>query len=625
MGNVCAKQPERKKAEPETGSLVAVLKESYPQYPWEKAFAEWSKKCPKLAKDGTWSCAVMTECNKVIKSDYFVSRQTSDLKAKNLMWTIAYDAVTKRQLRRENDQMGKKNVAAAKHLAEKNKEVSVLQQKVIKMAGSPHAGHKPRDDEEAESDEEDAILGGFEDLQLMMRRRLVPAAPAVAELGGAVGGIEDEEEAPPPYLYPDVTDLAEGKHRESLEKRNLYAKCKNTAFDQITAKHGINSPKKFKKCSNAKKKQLQDEINQLADDLYKAAVGAPVTRASSKLVNEAPMIPYPNPLAGVDGGAATMEIFRPWTSSELAKIASRCGDPNPSKQGIEAFMRELRMVCGSYSPNSTDMRQLLSLVLQERDEVFINWYNLHGGVVTVAEPLGEAPAILWPNLNAQPNNTPEFRANLLNVLERYLRTKYPKQTIWPKINAVKQEDNETVDSYLQRLRKAVAEYSGLEPQPAEALLPSLFVGGLNSKVQDKLKTHTPDWSSKTLDALVQLSKHYQQMIQEKAAKSKKRGITVSLADVMMAQPQFPQQMVKRTPQNSPCAICGKLGHWAKDCRSQPQRGRGRGRGGYKGGVQRGGFQYKQTAPEVPPPAFNPTYQAPVPPPAGGYGHPHQSF
>ena len=53
---------------------------------------------------------------------------------------------------------------------------------------------------------------------------------------------------------------------------------------------------------------------------------------------------------------------------------------------------------------------------------------------------------------------------------------------------------------------------------------------------------------------------------------------------------------RKTPQNSPCNICNKKGHWARDCKEKKKGGNVGGRGGNRKPPPTDKSDWKKTAP-----------------------------
>ncbi|CAG2232497.1 CNBP [Mytilus edulis] len=137
------------------------------------------------------------------------------------------------------------------------------------------------------------------------------------------------------------------------------------------------------------------------------------------------------------------------------------------------------------------------------------------------------------------------------------------------LRQVKQNTNETVQVFAERLMALVAEaYIGQprDVEPVERQIIGFFVDGL---LLDKLKMKIMRDNPATLEAAITLAMTEQNLITRFGLRTKGSNVRLNRDDQVGANHQPMEVDHYRSARR--CHKCGKIGHFAKDCRSNPPR------------------------------------------------------
>ncbi|XP_076850023.1 uncharacterized protein LOC143498986 [Brachyhypopomus gauderio] len=305
-------------------------------------------------------------------------------------------------------------------------------------------------------------------------------------------------------------------------------------------------------------------------------------RKERREVHQLPMVE----VAGHDG---IMLVHRPWTMTDIKEVMRQMD--NPRDVGGERFARQVHQLCQEFKPNTGELRRLLM------QHLGLDW-----GKVSAGWPQ-EDLRMTAPDWEDAENV--QYRA-AIERLEGHIKTAFPLRPDPGKVARCRQDDNETVEAYLDRLIVLHERYCGIEnpgemaredgiPHVWETLLCTNFLNGLLPTLQKTVKKLCIGWETAPMTKLLSHALHAENTAKEKAKegenkrKAKKDGAELTMVQYIpnqfmpyQGQPGRGRGRGRRRGRGGPtpgnrgwaprpagpgdiCWTCGGAGHFAKDC------------------------------------------------------------
>ena len=266
-----------------------------------------------------------------------------------------------------------------------------------------------------------------------------------------------------------------------------------------------------------------------------------------------PMIEMPNPNAGREDlyptAAPTMCEYRAWTISDVKSATADI--PHP-REGPEDCTAKLRMLADTFHPNAAEFETCVRSVLG------IEW-------CLIAETWSALDVNNRPLKYAKKN---EYQVRIEGLLERIERH-FLGHADFLKISDCVQKGNETIQEYLERLRKVFKANSGLmEPAvwadngPYAMQLKYAFMGGMRKDICAFVKKHLITWNLSGFNAVKQHAVAGEEWLRENKyavhkGEPNRRG-----------KPGFYQKKRGGERFEEACFTCGEMGHWSRDCQQR---------------------------------------------------------
>ncbi|XP_042264217.1 uncharacterized protein LOC121895271 [Thunnus maccoyii] len=223
----------------------------------------------------------------------------------------------------------------------------------------------------------------------------------------------------------------------------------------------------------------------------------------------APLIELPNPRQG-EGQPDSVWVFCNWTKEDVRKAVD--GIPHPRKD-VQAYVNKMYGLYNSYRLNGEEMTNcLMQSLTTDWATVNVDW-----------RPMGEnGEPLLWDRdrtLGLGPQ---------LNQMAETLRETFGRRNDWAEIDAVVQEEKETVAQYAARLTEAFHGHSGLEPRIGdevnpryESQLTSCLLRGLKPQIANWIKKHLVGWEGEQRRVILAHAKHAEKVLENVDKKHKK--------------------------------------------------------------------------------------------------------
>ena len=203
---------------------------------------------------------------------------------------------------------------------------------------------------------------------------------------------------------------------------------------------------------------------------------------------------------------------------------------------------------------------------------------------------GPAADQKWPNQRPNwDNQNPEHRANMADlraIIIQGIKESVPKGQNINKAFSEQQKKDETPTDWLERLRRSLQLYSGVDPATpvGQALLKTQFVAKSWMDIRKKLEK-MEDWQERGLDELLREAQKVCVRREEEAQKRQTRILVAAVREgqkgafaAVKSQGGGPRDRLRRTlvqqserktvkdTRDVECFYCKKRGHMKRDCR-----------------------------------------------------------
>lgn len=277
-------------------------------------------------------------------------------------------------------------------------------------------------------------------------------------------------------------------------------------------------------------------------------------------------------------------VFRPWTEADM--MGTLAFLPSLEASG-EKFPEALDTFCREFCPTFPELRRLLSLKI--------------GSVAyaKIKEKLGPDVKMVSPVWTDEQN-----RPYVLAVqgLIEHIKVKFPRKCDTTSVAKCKQETGESVDKCLNRLTEVYNEFSGVTPPseiaavsgPWEQGLINAFRNGLLPQIAKAVNKSCVGIEDARLTEVRRHAAHAERLLREagemedkkmkrdnhKASLTMMRHFAAGSSDTMRRSYRDNDNWRRaaggeRTGRNvqGACHNCGRMGHWAKECREKDRRDR----------------------------------------------------
>ncbi|PKU36827.1 hypothetical protein llap_12866 [Limosa lapponica baueri] len=266
----------------------------------------------------------------------------------------------------------------------------------------------------------------------------------------------------------------------------------------------------------------------------------PSSRKTPKFVTERAMFPLREvPMQGAPGGVGFVNV--PLTSTEVwefkKEMRKMLEDPLGLSEQLDQFLGpniytwdEMQSILGTlFTPEERQMIRTAGIRIWERD----NPPNAQGGI-----PGDEKLPIVRPNWD---QNNVEGRNNMSNyrkLVIRGIKEAVPKGQNFEKAFENKQHKDESPTAWLQRLRRSMQQYSGIDPESeaGQELLKVNFVTKAWPDIKKKLEK-LEDWHNRGLNDLLQEAQKVYVRRDDEKQKAKTKLMVATVEQIVKRQPE----------------------------------------------------------------------------------------
>ncbi|KAG8567518.1 hypothetical protein GDO81_013660 [Engystomops pustulosus] len=271
----------------------------------------------------------------------------------------------------------------------------------------------------------------------------------------------------------------------------------------------------------------------------------------------------------------TVEVYRPWSATEL--MANREKAPDPLQNSVP-FLEYIEHVAKSFKCTYQDLDTLCSMCFPRGA-----WDMAKVSFGPELEQVRQA----YGAQRVPYEETLQSGATFLNGLTKWANQRIRENPV--SLSDIRQKPQQTVELFYGELQTAFRHMGhNLAEQGMITYFSDCFVKGLRAQIRDGLESSLPDWRVATPMTLLQKAKGVESNLALKQSTAK-----VRLTEVAEAPP---------APRRGACFNCGEEGHYRNDC-PQPQKPQHKQEGGNQGGGRGGRRQQVQTRPDSSDPAY----------------------